>query len=87
MAAVITTTNVSMVHGQGGQGQLAASGTTGALTWSAPNVSLPPGVNFTSDGKVTGTPLATGVWTTKITVDDSSTPPQHAETTLTVAVT
>jgi hypothetical protein len=64
--------------------QLSATGGYGTYTWSATPGSLPPGLQLSSGGVISGTPTAVGSF--KVYVQDSSTPtPLTSFTTLTIA--
>ncbi len=68
----ITTTS-PLPNGRVGQAYsltFAASGGTAPLTWSA--TGLPPGLQFSSGGALTGTPTATGSFTIAVTVTDAA---------------
>ncbi|HKD83234.1 MAG TPA: putative Ig domain-containing protein [Terriglobales bacterium] len=55
---------------------LIASGGTQPYTWSISSGSLPPGLNLTSDGIISGTPTTTGTFSFTAKVVDSQTPVQ-----------
>jgi hypothetical protein len=61
---------------------LQATGGTSPYTWSA--TGLPPGLGLATDGKITGTPTATGTYTLSVTVLDSGNASAIANVTLTV---
>jgi hypothetical protein len=53
-----------------------ASGGTGALTWSVPTGSLPPGLSINAGtGVISGTPAAYGTYTVPVSVTDSASTP------------
>jgi hypothetical protein len=64
---------------------LAATGGTGALTWSA--MGLPAWLSLSSSGTLSGTPVATGTWNFIVKVTDSGTPaPQTASQSLSITI-
>ena len=65
---------------------LAANGGKGKLTWTLSSGSLPPGLKFSSSGKLTGTPTAAGSYPITVQVSDSSNPKNVASRALTIAV-
>lgn len=60
----------------------AVSGGTAPLTWSA--TGLPPGLQFSSAGALTGTPTATGSYTLSVTVTDAARESASGRFTLTI---
>jgi 5'-nucleotidase len=65
---------------------LAAAGGTTPYSWSA--TGLPPGVSIATNGDVSGTPTAPGVYDVTATMTDSATPtPGTAQTSFTITVT
>jgi len=61
--------NVGVPYSQ----QLQISGATGTVSWTLfPNNYLPPGLNLTSDGLLSGTPTATGQFGFRVVVTDAA---------------
>ena len=67
--------------------KLTAVGGRGTLAWSVASGALPPGLNLTSAGAVSGRPTAPGSYTFAATVVDQSVPKQSATRTFTIIVT
>lgn len=68
---------------------VAASGGTGAITWSWTSSTVPPGLQLGSSGAsttVSGTPTQAGPFTFTVTATDSSSPAQTAKETYTVTI-
>lgn len=65
---------------------LAASGGITPYTWSLPGGGLPPGLNLSSIGVISGTPTATGTFSFGVQVDDSEPSGQVAQGELTITV-
>ena len=66
---------------------LAASGGTGALSWSKVSGALPTGLSLDrSTGQLSGTPTTAGISTFTIRVQDSGTPQQSDEQAFTLAI-
>lgn len=85
--SVTTLTLPNGVQGQSYDQQLAASGGSGTYTWSLSSGSaLPAGLKLASDGKITGTPTAAGIYGFSVTAQDNSSPPQSATGILTIQV-
>lgn len=76
---VASTTLLDGRSGQSYSDQLQATGGLAPYTWSTDG-GLPNGLSLASNGALTGTASGTtsGVKTFSVTVEDSSTPPQHA---------
>jgi hypothetical protein len=68
------------VKGVAYSASLTAAGGTSPYSWSA--TSLPPGLNISTDGNVTGVPITAGVYNIVFTVTASSTPPDTTSQTL-----
>ncbi len=68
--------------------QLAASSGTPPYTWSLTTGALPIGLTLnSSNGVISGTPIATGTYSFGVEVKDSSSPQQSATATLSITVT
>jgi len=65
---------------------LIASGGTGANTWDLSSGSLPVGLNLSSSGVISGTPLTTGTSTPTFRVRDSGNPQQTATKPLSITI-
>ena len=66
---------------------LASSGGTPAVTWSLASGALPPGINLTAGGVLTGTPGATGTYSFTVKATDSAAgTPQTATRALSITV-
>jgi len=66
---------------------LGASGGTAPFVWTIASGSLPPGLDLSPTGKITGIPSSAGEFTMTARVSDASTPtPQTASTTFSVQV-
>jgi hypothetical protein len=73
--------------GAGFSQTLAATGGTGALTWSlAANQFLPQGITLSPGGVIGGSPAYTGFFIVTINVTDSSSPPQTCSRTFFISV-
>jgi hypothetical protein len=59
------------------------TGGRGTLFWGSSG-ELPPGLTFTSDGSITGTPIALGTWSFTVTLSDSEGEMDSREFSLTV---
>ena len=67
--------------------QLAASSGTPPYTWSLTTGALPIGLTLnSSNGVISGTPIATGTYTFGVEVKDSSSPQQSATATLSITI-
>jgi len=67
--------------------QLAASSGTPPYTWSLTTGALPIGLTLnSSNGVISGTPIATGIYTFGVEVKDSSSPQQSATATLSITI-
>jgi hypothetical protein len=88
IATQLTVSNTSLPGGvvnSAYNATLSATGGTGALTWSAPN--LPAGLSINaSTGAITGTPSAAGTTVVNISVHDSGTPQQSANANLSLTI-
>jgi hypothetical protein len=62
------------VVNSGYSSQLQATGGVTPYTWSIISGSLPPGINLSAQGLVSGTPTATGSFSVTVQVTDSQTP-------------
>lgn len=84
----ITTTSVpDGVTNQAYSQTVAASGGTGARTWSVSAGSLPTGLSLNaSTGAISGTPTATGTFNFTVQVQDSGTPQQSDTQALTIRI-
>jgi large repetitive protein len=61
---------------------LSASGGTAPYTWAVTSgSSLPPGLNLSGSGTITGSPTTAGTYNFSVTVTDSATPTPHVATT------
>jgi len=69
------------------QATLMASGGTPSYSWSILSGSLPPGLNLSSGGVISGTPSAAGAWSFEVQVDDSSSDTANATLPLTIGAT
>jgi hypothetical protein len=65
---------------------LIAVGGVGPYVWSNPGGGLPPGLNLSPGGILSGIPGGTGAYTFTVQVDDSFSPTQTARATLTLRV-
>lgn len=65
---------------------LAASGGTSPYGWEISAGQLPPGLGIASDGKISGTPTATGQYNFTAQVSDSSSPVKTASAKLSIVV-
>ena len=85
---VVSTSELpSGTSGSAYQATLTASGGTPSYSWSMLSGSLPPGLNLSSGGVISGTPSAAGAWSFEVQVDDSSSDTAHATLPLTIAAT
>ncbi len=83
----ITTTSLSDgIAGTAYSASLAASGGTGAISWSVTTGSLPGGLTLSGSGNISGTPTAAGTTNFTVTATDSGTPPQTAKQPLTITI-
>jgi len=83
----ITTTSLSNgVVGTAYSASLAATGGTGAISWSVTGGSLPTGLNLGSSGAISGTPTASGTSNFTVTATDSGTPPQNKMQALSITI-
>jgi hypothetical protein len=55
---------------------LQSAGGTGTITWSLAQGSLPPGLNLSGTGAITGSPTTAGTSSFTVAATDSSSPPQ-----------
>ena len=83
--AVSITTQLTAVAGQPYEATLSATGGTAPLTWSVTAGSLPPGLELSAAGNITGTPTTPGSTNLTVTVHDSL--GATATTALTLVVT
>ena len=85
---VITTTSLSNgVASTAYSASLAASGGTGAITWSVTTGTLPANLTLTaSAGEITGTPASAGTTNFTVTATDSGTPPQSVHQALGITI-
>ncbi len=60
------------------QATTTAAGGAAPYTWSISSGNLPPGLELAADGKISGTPTASGNFSFKLRVVDSSSPAQSA---------
>lgn len=82
----ITTNSLSNgVVGLAYSGALAASGGSGAISWSVATGSLPAGLSL-SGSTISGTPTAAGSATFTVTATDSGTPVQTAHQSLSITI-
>jgi hypothetical protein len=58
--------------------QLTAKGGIPPMRWELLQGELPPGLRFSDDGVISGTPVSTGEWRFMVGVADTSRPPQAA---------
>jgi len=63
-----------------------ATGGTAPYTWSVTSGALPPGLNLSTSGAITGTPTSTGVSTFMLQVADAETAPQKATAQFSITV-
>ena len=84
--SITTTTLANALSGTGYSASLAATGGTKPYTWDVSWGVVPPGLNLTSGGNLTGTPIATGTYTFTARVTDSSPQPLRAKQSLTLTV-
>ncbi|BCS55467.1 hypothetical protein GSVR_37750 [Geobacter sp. SVR] len=83
----IATTELSPgIYGSPWNRQLQATGGTGAYVWSVSSGSLPPGVNLTSDGAISGIPTRAGSYSFTVQVADSAAASQSATRAFTVDI-
>ena len=91
VGAPVTITSLSLLPagtvGTAYSTTLAASGGTGALSWSKVSGALPTGLSLDqSTSQISGTPTTAGISTFTIRVQDSSTPQQSDEQAFTLAI-
>jgi len=87
IALTITTTSLADgVAGTAYTASLAASGGTGAISWSVTTGKLPAGLTLSGAGDISGTPTAAGTTNFTVTATDSGTPPQTAKQALTITI-
>ena len=85
--AVTTSTLPNGFQTQAYSAGLAASGGTAPYSWSlANNTALPPGLNLSSGGQITGAPTIVGTTTFTVQVADSGTPAQIATQPLSITI-
>lgn len=65
---------------------LEAAGGTAPYAWSLPEGNLPPGMSFSAEGVISGTPSATGTWMFSVQVTDSESNAQTAVAQLQITV-
>jgi hypothetical protein len=87
-ALVISTTTLpNGTQNQVYAATLAASGGTPSYSWSLVNgTTLPPGLNLSAAGQITGSPTTVGATTFTVQVTDSGIPSQTATQSLTITV-
>ena len=89
-APTLSVTSAALPGGTVGQGygsSLIASGIVGTATWSIAAGSLPPGLQLSATGQVTGTPIATGTFSFTAAIADGATPAsRRATATLSIVV-
>ncbi len=85
--AVATTTLADAVRGMSYTSTMSATGGGSPLTWKVTSGTLPLGLSLSADGRITGTPNATGTWTFSVTATDSLYPTNTATAKLAIAVT
>lgn len=82
--------SVQTAYGAGGNGfTAAASGGVTPYTWSwsaAAGSSLPPGLNLSSAGLISGTPTSAGNFSVAVTVQDSASPPSRQSANYTIGI-
>ena len=83
---ISTATIAGGTAGVGYSAALAASGGTGADSWTVNSGTLPAGLGLSSAGVLSGTPTAVGITTFTIAVNDSGTPQQTATQTYNLTV-
>jgi Putative Ig domain len=84
--AVSTTTLASGAVAVPYSASLASTGGVNPLTWSVSAGAVPPGVNLSSAGVISGTPTAAGNSSFTVQVTDSANPPRTASAALTLTV-
>jgi hypothetical protein len=87
--SALAITTASVANGQLGQpysATLSASGGAGAEQWSLATGQLPPGLNLSTTGVISGTPTTAGNYVFTVKVTDSSTPVQTASAGLAISV-
>lgn len=83
----ITTGNIpNGALGQPYSATLSAENGTGLLTWAVVEGTLPPGIQLSSDGQLSGTPTTPGTYTMTFEVADRSVPQQTATQSLGIAI-
>jgi hypothetical protein len=85
--AVTTSTLPNGFQTQAYSAGLTATGGTPPYSWSlANNTTLPPGLNLSSSGQITGTPTIVGTTTFTVQVTDSGSPAQIAMQSLSITI-
>jgi uncharacterized protein YjbI with pentapeptide repeats len=76
LAATANTALTSATEGAPYTQMLLEQGGVGPLTWTLANGSLPPGMNLSASGVISGTPTASGAYTFTVHLVDSSPAPK-----------